>query len=213
MLGQVTPNTPRSAISRHDLVGNEPVFAMPAMRMRRDPPRREFAELIAHEIERFFSKAFVDRASGGHMRDERAPVLCGVAVGEELRHRAPRAELGGGGEGAELARPCELVLAHRHAARELSEIFTETDRENELFALAEPSRLGEAMGENRQMRQSLDSGGDPGKAMKRALMLVRESRVEAALAYHLTLHRLARRGNEAASGRNGVIATFEQRGC
>src|SRR5207253_2895582 len=79
-----------------------------------------------------------------------------------------------GGAQPEIAEPHDLALAHPDAARDLREIFADTDTDDQFLDFAEPALRGEAFGVTRKLAQRLHVGREPGKTVGRALLAVEQ---------------------------------------
>jgi hypothetical protein len=129
----------------------------------------------------------------GHQRNQADAVLHGVAGGDELadgrpdprRHRV-RIE-------AEIGRPHQLALAHRHAAGHLGETLPGADAHQQRLDLTESAAVDHPDGVARELANGLRVGGEPREAVGRALLALHQPHVGPAT-----------RGDALAHGDDGV---------
>ena len=172
---------------RDDVERNVLIAQMPALRMRHHLAVGEFAHLVANGIEGVVEAGRADARIRllPHQFAKPRAALRGVAVNDQMLDGGIDARGHHRAGDAEVAKPDDLALAHRNAADDLRQIFAGADPHQEILDLAETAGRAKPLRVGRKLADRLDIGGEPGKPVGGALLLVEQSRVGAAVPHHL----------------------------
>jgi hypothetical protein len=153
-----------------DVVRDQAVLEVPAMRVGAHLLAGEAAEGLAHHVERVVAQGLVGKlAFANHRRERRAPAG-GIAMGDEALHRRVALELRQRGRGAEVRGTGELELAHRDAADDLREVLSHADQGDVALHLAEAAAGGEPVVPAGELGDRLYVRRRPREAVERALV-------------------------------------------
>jgi len=162
------------------------VGAVPGLRVRHHFAVGELAHFLADRIEGVVETAVAD---GGvvamdHQFDQPGAVRDRVAGADQPFHRGVQAGADLFAGEPEIERAHELALAHRNAAEDLGEVFTDPDADDELLDVAEAPGLRHALRIGGELPDRVRISGEPGEAMGGALLAVEQPPNGAALDAH-----------------------------
>ena len=155
-----------------DLVRDQRVFEVPAMSMGRNTLTREIAELLADHVHGVVIERLVRDIARTQPRCHRQSGFSFVPVLQEDLHRIIGGEHLGCLADTQFARTCELVLTHRHAAEQLSEILAKGNAQHQFLKLAIAASGHAPLGPVDGNGQGFGRGCDPGKAVNETLLAI-----------------------------------------
>ena len=113
---------------------------------------------------------------------------------------------------SQIGGPHHLALAHRDAARNLRDIFSEPDANEQLLGLAKRSLAGHARGIGGKLTHRLRIGREPGEPMGGALLAVEQAADDMAFHRHPLAHFGRRVGQQGIEGRARLVGELDQIG-
>ncbi len=106
---------------------------------------------------------------------------------------------------AEIGEPHDLALAHRNAAEHLRHKLAGADPNQKLLGFAESAGGLHPPGIGRELPDRFGISRKPGKAVRRALLAVEQTRRDAAVGRHARSHGAARIGEQRLGDSNGFV--------